>query len=431
MRGGRILYLAVADARGHLMRAHVLREHLSRVDVEVEVVTTTDEGAGFLHALGTPARVLSDHFQIEFDARHEMSRSRTERRLLRYFVDPDRLMGDLRRLRGLDDGFDLWVNDSLHPALLLWPSLSSRAPRVVHVMGENLWAAAHQNFDGRLPEFVASRYRAAMQALLDRSFARIVHSLQPEDRAGTCERPGAWRLPPPLAPLRRTREEVRRQLGLAPGQRLAAVYLNPHFRAEEIPRAIERSLAARDIALYGVSEPFAHRPGWRAADACFNEVIHAADVFVSGAGMGALEQARTLGVPLVVLMGDQPEQARNLASRQRTAEHLTAVVPVRALDGLATALATVMQDRGVRSLQARRAAQEIARVHGLWTDTFLSLIALSQEESRHEERKSKYRAGARDQQPARRWSRRRARDARAGEAAAPAPRPDAPAGYGG
>jgi len=431
MRGGRILYLAVADARGHLMRAHVLRGLLSRVDVEVEIVTTTPEGAGFLHSLGTPARVLSDHFQIEFDARHQMSRSRTERRLLRYFVDPDRLVGDLRRLRALDDGFDLWVNDSLHPALLLWPSLSSRAPKVVHVLGENLWAATHQNFDGRLPEFIASRYRAAVQALRDRSFGCIVHSLQPEDRAGTCERPRAWRLPPPLAPLRRTREEVRRQLGPAQGQRLAAVYLNPHFRAEEIPRAVERALAARGLALYGISEPFANRPGWRAADASFNEVLHAADVFISGAGMGALEQARTLGVPLVVLMGDQPEQARNLASRQRAAEHLTAVVPVGALDGLETALDSVMQDSGVRSLQARRAAHEIDRVHELWRDTFLSLIALSQEESRHEERKSEYGAGARDQQSARRWSRRRARDPWVGEAAAAPARPDAPARYGG
>jgi hypothetical protein len=48
-------------------------------------------------------------------------------------------------------------------------------------------------------------------------------------------------------------------------------------------------------------------------DAHFVDVVHAAEIFVSGAGMGALELARSSGTPLLVLLGDQPEQARNVA----------------------------------------------------------------------------------------------------------------------
>jgi UDP:flavonoid glycosyltransferase YjiC (YdhE family) len=66
-----------------------------------------------------------------------------------------------------------------------------------------------------------------------------------------------------------------------------------------------------------VGEGYSGRPGWVATDARFGDVVHAADVFVSGAGMGALELARSAGTPLLVLLGDQPEQARNVAELHR------------------------------------------------------------------------------------------------------------------
>src|SRR5262249_17733730 len=60
-------------------------------------------------------------------------------------------------------------------------------------------------------------------------------------------------------------------------------------------------------------------PGWVGTDGRFGDVVHAADLFVSGAGMGALELARSSGTPLLVLLGDQPEQARNVAELVRRA----------------------------------------------------------------------------------------------------------------
>ena len=47
----RILYLAVADARGHLMRAHLVRRLLAPVGHRVDVVTTSEEGQRFLDRL--------------------------------------------------------------------------------------------------------------------------------------------------------------------------------------------------------------------------------------------------------------------------------------------------------------------------------------------------------------------------------------------
>jgi hypothetical protein len=45
MPSGRILYLALADARGHWMRAHLLLRNLAHADLDVSVVTTTLDGA--------------------------------------------------------------------------------------------------------------------------------------------------------------------------------------------------------------------------------------------------------------------------------------------------------------------------------------------------------------------------------------------------
>ena len=91
MPSGRILYLALADARGHLMRAHLLSRTLAE-DFDVQVVTTAEEGVRFLSRLGTPSSVLSEHFRVEFNARHDMSRARTDRQ-----AAPHRGCGEDRR----------------------------------------------------------------------------------------------------------------------------------------------------------------------------------------------------------------------------------------------------------------------------------------------------------------------------------------------
>jgi UDP:flavonoid glycosyltransferase YjiC (YdhE family) len=94
----RIVWLAAADARGHLMRAHLLRGLLGRAGVEVDVITTSEEGRAFLAALGTPAEVLSHHFGVAYDAWQNMARARTEACALEYLLRPSRAAADRRRL---------------------------------------------------------------------------------------------------------------------------------------------------------------------------------------------------------------------------------------------------------------------------------------------------------------------------------------------
>jgi hypothetical protein len=171
-------------------------------------------------------------------------------------------------------------------------------------------------------------------------------------------------------PAPRDREQVRAAYGIAPGARLAVVYLNPYFHDPALADAIDRELAAAGYAVHAVGEGYAQRPGWRARDAGLAELAAAADVFVSAAGSGAIALARGAGVPMIALATDQPEQRKNLASDSggawRTAIDLCArgSLDVR----LRTALAGVppVATSGDSELAVRRA-------RSLWLSTLTAL----------------------------------------------------------
>lgn len=299
------------------MRAHLLSRALAEAAIAVDIVTTAREGVRFLESLGERSRLLSEHFRVEFGDKHDMSRTRTDRRVFNYLVLPWRALADLRRLAVLARGADLVVNDSLHPALLLAPALGFPFP-VVQLYGENLWRAMEANLDDRAPAWVAGRYRRGLRAVRERAFARIIHTLgSTEPEPGSA--PRTYRFAPIVARPERTRAQVRAELGVPDGVPLAAVYLNPHFKDPAIAAALEEGLRRRGFRAYAVGEGYRARSGWVGTDGRFGDVVHAAELFVSGAGMGALELARSSGTPLLVLLGDQPEQARNVAELLRRA----------------------------------------------------------------------------------------------------------------
>jgi hypothetical protein len=424
-RENRLLYLAVADGRGHLMRAHLLRRLLAGSGLAIDVVTTSAAGQAFLAGLDTPAAVLPGGFALLFDERHRLQARATERHLALYLASPRGLARDVVHLRRLAAGACLVINDSLHPAALALAAMPRLlgAPPVVNLHGDGLWRAAIHNFDRRLPDWASRAFRRTIQAADARAFGRIVHSLAPRDRFGRRDGRNRFRLPPLLAPPRRSRAAVRETLGLRERDPLAAIYLNPHFRDLRLAAELEAELAGAGIRFVGVSEPWAGRPGWRAFDPDFGDVIAAADVFISGAGAAALEHARRTGVPLIALLGDQPEQALNLKQAQ------AAGIAVRAVDAatladLPEAVASVRRSPAV----PRGAAPDHARVCRLWSETLLSLAARTKEDNhgaRHEITDD--RPGAGNEQPG--GSRRRSRDRRT-EPRAPAgtpARPDAPA----
>jgi hypothetical protein len=306
----RVLWLAVADGRGHLMRAQLMRQLLAPTGIDVEIVTTSDAGAAFISSFGAPCAVVSRDFGIHFDGQQNLRKARTALGLTTYLVGPGRCRADLRWLERRARGAALVVNDSFHPALLVaglgaGASARSLRGRLVQVYGETLRRAV-QGFWGE-----RGWYADAVARALGRSRACIEHTFAAGD--GAAAAPGVIRLPPLFALPRRAPAEVKRALGVPTGGRLATVYLNPYFTDPALADALERGLAAAGYTVHAVGEGFASRPGWRARDPELVEAVAAADLFVSAAGMASLGQARTFGVPFLALATAQPEQRANLA----------------------------------------------------------------------------------------------------------------------
>lgn len=376
---GHILYLALAVGRGHLMRAHTLRKLLATAGVQVDIVTTSEEGKAFLQAMGTPAEVLSNHFYIEYDAQQNLRRRQTELRTLHYVVNPHRGWQDLRWLREKAQAVDLVVNDSLHPALLLAPLRSKWAAiKIVQLYGENIWQATETHFEGYLPRPLNQGYVTSLQALRNRSFGQIVATL--EDAAPyhpASER--TYYLPTLIPPPRQTPHQVRAALGLGPADKLAVVYLNPSFRAPGLAEQLESALTEQGFHLYGVSEIFGHRPGWRGQDPQLGDVIAAAEVCVSGLGLGTLSQINLFGTPFIGLLTDQPEQQRNATFLQTHNPRFQLVTPdLKAMTASVRQALEALQLKPGEALHRPQPQKQVEARQQRWLTTFLTLLKQAQ-----------------------------------------------------
>ena len=81
----RILYLATADARGHLMRGQLLAHYLQAEGDEVEVLTTSEAGVDFLANFGITSSIFTLFYYVEFDQHQNMRALATDWRVIRYF----------------------------------------------------------------------------------------------------------------------------------------------------------------------------------------------------------------------------------------------------------------------------------------------------------------------------------------------------------
>src|SRR5687768_7739998 len=225
-RRPRFVHLALADARGHLMRAHVLREVMATRGIDVDVVTTDPAGHAFLQSLGTPSLVLPGRFRMELGPRHDFQLGRTRRRLMGYAFRE--MLHDVAALRELARGAAFVVNDSFHPALLSMHRFD-RSLRVVHVHGENLRASV-----------VAGSRPFRVERWLARGFGEIVHTLADVD-GDPFLAPRRALLPPIVALPKLT---PRTAQTAAPS---VAVYLNPHYRERAIAELVERAARAAGL----------------------------------------------------------------------------------------------------------------------------------------------------------------------------------------
>lgn len=361
-RSPRILILATADARGHLMRTQLLYHALRDAGAEVEVLTTSDDGAAFLAEFGVQAPVLSRHYAVVFDARQNMLPGATDRRIASYVLLPWHMLRDIVRLWPRLRRADLVLNDSFHPALLTLGSLPPWRSKIVHIFGTSLRQALEQNFAGRT------------QALLARTFARLI-AWQIESAHAHIEH--GFATPPNLAPEGRYhRLPTPVALPQANGGATCcdvAVYLNPHFSDERLAGALETAMAQGGWQAHMVGEGYAARPGWHARDAHWVDVAARTRAIIAAPGMAGLAVAHLFGTPIVLVLTDQPEQRRNA---QRAAELGLAhrIVtwsedPAAFAQALHSALAELTADTPVRTDGLAHARQRLSR----WTDTILAL----------------------------------------------------------
>lgn len=311
-----ILYLATADARGHLMRAQLLTHALREQGANVEVMTTSDRGAEFLTGFGIRAEVLSRHYAVVFDRQQNMLRRETDRNVAQYVFYPKHFLRDMWFLRRRFSQVDLVINDSFHPALLIMGSLPGWKKKVVHIFGSSLRHALEQNFSGRLPGWLANGFRRIIAWQISSARASITHDFSYQDLRSEGER--SFYLPTPVA--------LAKPLHQSSDERFAAVYLNPHFRDPDVASALESGIKKVGLSAHLVGEGVADRQGWLEQDERWVERAACSQVIVSAPGMAALSVALVYRKPILLLVTDQPEQQANARKAAELGLHHRTVV---------------------------------------------------------------------------------------------------------
>ncbi|WP_423370321.1 hypothetical protein [Burkholderia sp. LMG 32019] len=363
----RIVYLATADARGHLMRAQLLVHALRAAGAQVDVLTTSDAGQAFLAAFDIDAAVLSRHYAVQFDERQNMLRDATDRNVAHYVFRPTRMLRDIARLRAIGSDADLVINDSFHPALLFMGAVPGWRRRVVHVYGGSLRRALTANFDARLPRVLARAFARIVDWQIDSARCCIEHDFA-YDVADEVRRSRTHcRLPTPV-PIVAERP--------ASEPAAAAVYLNPHFRDIALADALSAGMRDAGLAAHRVGEGYAGHNGWTGVDADWATRAAHAPLIVSAPGMAALSIARVYRRPILLVQSDQPEQASN-AARAARLQLVHRVVTWRG-DAVAfrrevgQAAAELMRNPGTQAGTIAGREQARARVDA-WTSRLLAL----------------------------------------------------------
>jgi len=171
----RFLFVATADARGHLMRTQLLYHGLRKKGIAVQVLTTSESGAAFLAKFGIHAPVISSHYSVLFDSAQNMRQLATDLRIAAYVLLPWRMIRDISVLSVLFKQVDIVINDSFHPALLVMGVFAPWRKKIVHVYGSSLRLALENNFSGRIFKPIARLFSSAVSWAINRAMGRIEH----------------------------------------------------------------------------------------------------------------------------------------------------------------------------------------------------------------------------------------------------------------
>lgn len=380
----RILWLATAGGRGHLMRACIMRRLLAQSDIEVQIMTTSDEGVSFLRSHGCPSTLLSKHYKgTVFDDSQNMSRSRTAAGVLTYLFLPTRCYADLRKIKKTAKNFDLVINDAFHPALMLASIFHQSSMKVVQVYGENQRRALLENLERKKGRLSFGLFHRLSNKAFAEAYGRVIHSHAPEEcrkkYKDAPQEPRTYILPPMVDSMFKSKEQVRSEFAVAPGKKLAVVYLNPHFKNPKLAAGLEEALGECGFRIHAVGEGFRDREKWIPHDPALINAIAASDLFISAPGVAALAQVKLFGIPFLAVTSRQPEQEYNrdhlkaLSApwEQIDSEDITAEFKESVKDKICELLrrSDLVREQGPSSEAA------ILRVHSLWSEAIRDLLS--------------------------------------------------------
>lgn len=370
-----IAYVAVAEARGHLMRASQVCQMLHREGLRVAPMVFGPHAVQFFRgASGMDAEELSYGYTNAYGLDHSLDVTKTTHNILTYTFSATGAR-DMAAIMRRMQGARVLLNDlSTSPpmAALAW---MVGGPHLVNVVSENTYYAL-VNLD-RLCENKAKG--AISKKFLDAMFyAATVNFVNTMDRSKWFRREGVLHYVPPFVQTEATaRPSPCRWVGPRPGaKRLFVAYFNPEYRNRAFIGHLIELARRHDAFLHLVSEHAADWHGDLASDRVqivkqdfgMATLVPKADLVITAAGLALPLQAYIAGTPLLIVVNrGHVEHARNADVIAR--EGMGAVVDrwedVQAGAEQALAMATEPHpDLPERTMQA-------------WRDELLTLVSSS------------------------------------------------------
>ena len=341
-----VTYVAVAEARGHLMRASQVCQMLHREGLRVAPMAFGPHAVRFFQgASGMEAEELSYGYSNSYGLDHSLDVTKTTHNILTYTFSATGAR-DMAAIMRRMNGARVLLNDlSTSPpmAALAW---MLGGPHLVNVVSENTYFAL-VNLD-RLCENKAKG--AISKKFLDAMFyAATVNFVNTMDRSKWFHREGVLHYLPPFVQTEATARPTpcRWDGPRAGARRLFVAYFNPEFRNRAFIGHLIELARRHDAFLHLVSE---HAADWHAdlesdrvqivkQDFGMATLVRRADLVITAAGLALPLQSYIAGTPLLIVVNrGHVEHARNADVIAR--EGMGAVVDrwEDALEGAARAL---------------------------------------------------------------------------------------------
>lgn len=290
-----ILYLAVADGRGHLMRSILIKELMESVGVGVDIITTSESGKEFVESFGHSAKVLHGSYLNNFDNQQNLDILKTKKEIMSYLVNPKRFAKNLFEILHSYGKYTMAINDTLNACML---ASSFFGPKIVNIYAQNTLKATTEELKNHILLFTAFSFSLSM------AHANISMQVLPINQYSNDGKNFTLN---PIIQIPNPEKKGKKKK--------AVIYLNPLFTDKKLGKAIISSLNDFDYTIHAVGEGMANQlEGWHSKDSRLSDKIASADLIVSAPGMGVLSQVMAYKKKYVAIYSRQPEQERNIQS---------------------------------------------------------------------------------------------------------------------